>query len=361
MTQQMTVGLTNLPEIDVRQLLRLTDDTGMLQHAVFGAPDHHHGYCIDDNCRALIASLIHAYLCGYNEEQVPLQRYLAFVAYAFNGEKNRFRNFMSYDRRWLEEVGSEDSHARTVWSLGLAVRLAPNEPTLGLADRLFHQSLPGLEQIESLRPRAYGLLGLYGYLKAKPGDRRVSELQRDMAQRLFDQWETHRADDWPWWEDTLTWGNAKLPNALIVSGNSLNHHDMIEAGLTTLRWLLEIQTADGGHLSVIGNDGWYVRGGKPAEFDQQPIEAQCLVQACLAAAEVTGDQDWVKEATRCFNWFLGQNNTGKPLYHPETGGCHDGLMPDGVNQNQGAESTLACLLSVLELHWFKRRSATEMS
>ena len=356
MPQPIVVSLDNLPAVDMRQFLGLADDTGMLQHALFGAPNHHHGYCIDDNCRALIVSLIYSYLRGYHEESVPLQRYLAFIAYAFNESKGRFRNFMSYDRRWLEEVGSEDSHARTVWSLGLAVRLAPNDSILGLADRLFHQGLAGLERFENLRPRAYGLIGLCEYKRAKPNDRRVGELQQAMAEKLFNQWQSHATEDWPWWEDTLTWGNAKIPNALLVAGESLCRDEMIEVGLTSLRWLLEVQTSDDDHLSVIGNDGWYHRGGQPAQFDQQPIEIQCLVQACLAASQATGDSGWVDEAIRCFKWFLGANDLGQPLYNQETGGCHDGLAAHGVNQNQGAESTLAYLLSLLDLHRYIRQA-----
>lgn len=356
MSERVPVDLDNLPRIDLRQLLALTDSTGLLQHATFGAPDHHHGYCIDDNCRALIAALIHTQLCGYDEAKVPLQRYLAFVAYAFNLEIDRFRNFMGYHRQWLEEVGSEDSHGRTIWSLGLAVRLAPNDSIRGLADRLLHQARPGLNRLEFIRPKAYGLLGLDEYLQAVPDDTGVCEQRQNLAQQLFEAWQAHAAKDWPWWEDTLTWGNAKLPQALLVSGRGLECDDMITTGLRTLEWLLQIQTAPEGHLSVIGNDGWYKRHGKRAQFDQQPIEAQCLVQACLTAADVTGQQRWVDEALRSFGWFLGYNDVGLPLYNPDTGGCHDGLKSDGVNLNQGAESTLAYVLSLLELHWFRRRT-----
>ena len=340
-----------LPEIDLRQLLALTDDTGMFQHARWATPDPHHGYCIDDNARALIAAVLHAQVRGPTAEPspVPIQRYLAFLVYAFDEQACRFRNFMGYDRRWLESVGSQDSQGRTLWALGEAVRLAPDDNTAGLARNLLHRALPAAASFEYLRSRAFALLGIEAYLTTEH-DANAAALRDQLAEHLLAVWRENASGDWPWFEDVATYDNAKLPHALLVAGASMDRPDMTDAALTSLRWLLDAQTADAGHLSIIGNEGWYPRGGKRAQFDQQPLEAHALVHACLAAAEHTGDNAWVDHAWRCFQWFHGGNDLGVTLYDEQTGGCQDGLRRGGANANQGAESSLAYLLSVLELH-----------
>jgi len=343
-------ALGPLPEIDLRQMQSLTDGTAMLQHAAFATPDLHHGYCTDDNARALIAATLYSLLRDYDENIVPIQRYLAFLAYAFSPDTGRFRNFMGYDRQWLEEIGSEDSHGRTVWGLGVAVRYAPNDAIREISERLFHQALPCLASFKHAHPLAFALIGLDEHLKFRPDDREIATLREQLAERLFAQWRANASDDWPWWDDILTWGNGKLPHALLVSGVALGREDMRDVGLRTLQWVLDAQRAPEGHLTIIGNHGWYSRGGKRAQFDQQPLEAHALVHACLAAAELTGEQQWLSEARRCFDWFMGKNDLNVPVYHPDTGGCQDGLTPNGANANQGAESTLAYLLSVLEVH-----------
>ena len=342
------------PEIDLRHLLQLTDDTGMFQHALYAAPDPNHGYCIDDNARALIAALLHARLRGYDERVVPLQRYLAFLAYAFNEKRGTFRNFMGYDRQWLEEEGSQDSQGRTLWALGMAVRLAPNDTVRGLARSLLEKGLPAVEQMTFLRSRAFALLGLDAFVRHEPDRADVTTLRDALTEQLFAGLRASASNDWPWWEDTVTYDNAKLPHALLCGGHALRRDDMMEAALRSLRWLLRRQTRDG-HLSIIGNQGWMRRDGFRASFDQQPLEASAMVHACLAAAEITGDSSWAGHAWTCFEWFRGHNDLGIPIYDPETGGCQDGLNADGPNENQGAESSLAYLLSVLELHHFHDR------
>ncbi len=347
------------PEIDLRQLLRMTDDTGMFQHARYAVPDLNHGYCIDDNARALIAALLHAKLRGYDERVVPLQRYLGFLAYAFNEDNGTFRNFMGYDRRWLEPEGSKDSQGRTVWALGLSVAMAPTEPVRELSRELLRKALPGVRELGHLRSYAFTVLGLDAYLGVEPQDGLARQIRDDYAERLVRAYREHAREDWPWWEEVVTYDNAKLSHAMLAAGVSLNRGDMLEVGLASLRWLLEVQTAEGqfdaggGHLTIIGNRGWYPRGGKRAPFDQQPLEAYAMVHACLTAARITGETLWAEHAWRCFEWFRGRNDLGVPLYHEQTGGCQDGLQPDGPNKNQGAESILAYLLSVLELHDYR--------
>ena len=361
-------GWSDLPEIDLRQMLRMSDDTGIFQHAVYAVPDPNHGYCIDDNARALIAALLHSQLRKHDERVVPMHRYLTFLAYAYNEETRRFRNFMGYDRRWLESVGSQDSQGRTVWALGLAVELAPDEALRELALNLFERTVEAIEELDSLRARAFSLLGLEAYLRHRGGDERIAAMRDRMAEKLFGQYQRHATQDWPWWEDLVTYDNAKLPHAILLAGRSMGREDMVEAALNSLRWLISVQRVvrpDGtSHLSIIGNEGWLPRGGERAKFDQQPLEAYALVDACLAAAETGADEaveiqgeerTWTGWAWWCFDWFLGRNDLDDSLFHPDTGGCQDGLLPTGVNKNQGAESVLAYLLSVLELRRFAKR------
>ena len=366
---QPALRLRSLPEIDLRHFFTLSDDTGILQHATFATADLHHGYCLDDVARALIvATLAFDLRDEPDEESVKLlqdplvlssQRYLAFIAYAFNKENGRFRNFMAFDRSWREEVGSQDSHGRTLWALGTAVRLAPNESVSGLANELMNRAAPAATTFEHLRPVAFSLIGLSEYLKGAPDADWAADLRDELAARLFSRWRLHASDEWPWWEDILTWGNAKLPHALLLSGTDTEDDAMVEASLKALRWVVEQQKTPEGLFRPIGNDGWYVRGGDPALFDQQPLEAQGVVQACLDAAMITGDDYWVEEAQRAFHWYLGGNVLGLSLYNGTTGGCHDGLHPEGVNSNQGAESTLAYILSVLALHHYARAGNRE--
>ncbi len=363
MTSLPPLPLDPLPQIDLRHMFVLTDSTAMLQHAMHATPDLHYGYCTDDNARSLIAA-VKAWalpeelwrpsddLPGRSDLQIVMQRYLAFLSYAFNADLGRFRNFMQYERDWLEEVGSEDSHARTLWGLGKAVHYAPNDDVRELSRELFLRALPAVEGFHFIKPMAYALLGIHEYLQQDPEQGSAMRLNTALAERLFTVYKENATDDWPWWEDALTWGNAKLPHAMLVAGSILENNEAVAEALKALRWCLEIQTSPSGNLSIIGNRGWYWKGADKAQWAQQPIEAKALVQACLAAAMCTAEEFWTAEAVRCFEWFTGRNDLGIPLYNPETGGGQDGLEETGVNANQGAESTLAYLMSVLELHLY---------
>ena len=350
--------LDSLPPIDLRHLRRLTDDTGLMQHALYATPDPNHGYCIDDNARALIAGLYNAQLQGHDEAMVPLHTYLSFLTYAWNEERGRFRNFMSYDRRWLEEEGSQDSQGRAMWALGLTALLGPTEPIRRLAQDYYRRCLPALEGLGSPRSWAFGLLGLDAYLQGDPVNEEVRRRRDGLAEAMLEAYRRGAEDDWPWWEREVTYDNAKLPHALMLSGSAMGRPEMVEVGLSTLRWLLEQQTevsAEGrAHLSIIGNDGWLPRGGERAKFDQQPLEAYAMLDACLAAARLDPDRGaaprWEADARMCYEWFTGRNDLDLAMFDPATGGSCDGLHPGGTNQNQGAESSLAYLLCVLELH-----------
>lgn len=339
-----------LPELKLDHMSMLTDDTGILQHAVHTVPNRHHGYCTDDNARALIvAAMAKEYpLAGGRDLDYLTNNYLGFLQYAFDLKKGRFRNFMTYDRRWVEETGSEDAHGRAIWSLGKAVQYLDQSGHTALATNLFNEALKAVERFHSPRALAFSLIGLHAYLKKFSGDSEVHRIFETISIRLYDQFKGNAKADWPWLEEALNYANGKLPHALLLSGQSMRNRDMIDMGLKSLAWLVEIQS-DNEHFSPVGNMGWYRRNGNKARFDQQPIETHAMVDACIEAYNVSGENMWIDRAVMCFNWFLGQNDLNMVLYDPKTGGCRDGLMADGVNQNEGAESTLACLLSHLAL------------
>jgi len=272
-----------IPDVSIAHLRRMTDDTGILQHAVHAVPNRHHGYCTDDNARALVAALMHYDLTKDDSALALADRYLSFIHHAFNPERRRFRNFMSYDRRWLEEIGSEDVHGRTVWALGSAVMLAPNDAILSLSIRMFHEAIQVPETFTSPRAWAFALVGLHAYLTRFGGDTPARRIRELLAERLLAQFKANASADWPWCEDVLTYDNAKLPHALILAGKESGNREMLAQGLLSLEWLVKLQVMDSGRVSLIGNLGWLDRKGKRARFDQQPVEAMALAEACEQA------------------------------------------------------------------------------
>jgi glycosyltransferase involved in cell wall biosynthesis len=339
-----------LPALNLDHLRRMTDDTGMFQHAIFTVPNYREGYTIDDNARALTVSALLEEL-GNEETSELTSRYFAFVWYAFNGETGRFRNFMNYQRKWMEDSGSDDSHGRTLWALGTVLGRSNTPALQSMAGWVFEKALPAILDTTSPRAWAFALIGIHEYLQRFAGDRRVSQVREQLAGRLLKLYQRNRADEWRWYEKSLSYCNAALPHALLMCGQRIPNNDMTEAGLESLSWLADLQHAEetGGHFVPIGSNGFYHQGGKRARFDQQPVEAQAMVSACLEAHRITGDKSWYKEARCAFDWFLGRNDLNLPIYDPTTGGCRDGLHPDRPNENQGAESSLAFLQSVLEL------------
>jgi glycosyltransferase involved in cell wall biosynthesis len=335
-----------LPEPDLRHLRIMTDDTGLLQHCRYTTPDRNHGYCTDDNGRALIVTAMH-WTQTRDERILPLmQKYLSFVAHALDARTGLFRTFMTYERTWIPDDPSEDAHARALWGLGTAVAFCPHESMIALATNVFRQALPVAERFTSPRAWALAILGIHAYLRRFSGDTEMRRWRTLLSERLLKAFTGHMTDDWPWCEDTVTYCNANLPHAMLISGKWMGRQDMVDVGAKSLDWLLKVQTAEDGMLSLIGNDGWHPRGGAKARFDQQPVDACGLVDACIEAFHVTGDGKWVDQAFKAFNWFLGDNDLRSPVYDFTTGGCRDGLQQDRVNENQGAESTLSWLQSV---------------
>jgi glycosyltransferase involved in cell wall biosynthesis len=339
-----------LPKMKLSHLLRMTDSTGVFQHAVFSVPNFSEGYCTDDNARAFILAV----LLGELGEDPEGTRTLAtttaaFLHHAFDHKTKRFHNHLSFDRRWLDEQGSEDCQGRALWALGIGVGRSPFRTFQMMAGQLFAQALPALTGFTSPRAWAFGLIGINEYLRRLSGDSLVNQTRETLTCRLMELFEASAQPDWHWFEEELSYDNAKLAQALIVSGQATGQRAVLDRGLQALRWLTELQMSEKGHLRPIGSNGFYRRGGARANFDQQPVEAQATVSACLEAYRATADFWWYEHAQRAFDWFIGWNDLGLELYSPETGGCRDGLHVDRVNGNQGAESTLAFLLSLSEM------------
>jgi glycosyltransferase involved in cell wall biosynthesis len=349
-------ALDQLPELKLDHVNRLTDDTGMLQHAIFTIANRAEGYTSDDNARALIFTVMLEQLGKDGLEKADLfasdfsSRYLSFLEHAFNSANGRFRNFLGYDRRWNEPVGSEDCHGRALWSLGTVLGRSDNQGLRSAAGRLFEFSLPAILEFNSPRAWAYTLLGIQEYLDSYPGDRDAQKVRSVLSLRLLEMYESVRRPDWKWFENILAYANARLPQAMLLVGSACSDDRMVSAGLEALDWLSTTQRCETNqHFVPIGSQGFYHQDGEKARFDQQPIEAAGAVSACLEAYRVTGDSRWRSEAWSALNWFLGDNDLQASLYDSVTGGCRDGLHPERANQNQGAESTLSFLMALLEM------------
>lgn len=356
-TQSVRLRMT--PDLKLTHLFDLSDDTGILQHATFTVPNRSEGYCVDDNARALLLTAFLETLGVLSEERTLLQsRYLSFVLDAYNAETGRFRNFMSYDRRWLEDSGSEDSQGRALWSLGAIANRCTDRGRREVAKSLFELAAPGLFASTSPRTWAYAILGGCEYLLSFPQELKIQSLVEIMAERLMTQYEASYSLDWPWFEQSLCYANARLSQALIAAGVALSRNAMVEVGVASLTWLMKLQTGPEGVFCPIGSNGFYARFQTQARFDQQPIEAWASLSACLLADRVTGNPLWLGEANRSFDWFLGLNMRSEPLYDKVSGGCHDGLHIDRVNRNQGAESTLSFLCALAEIKAKERVSTS---
>jgi len=341
-----------LPQVNLNHLRHMTDDTGMLQHAKFTVPNRAHGYCLDDNARALIVAA-RAYNLNRNDTSlINLSSiYLSFLDSAFDPQTGRFRNFMSYERQWLEAIGSADSHGRALWALGMVAGWGQNSGQVALATRLFHDALPALEGFSDSRPISFPILGIEAYLRRNEDDRQVLSLLESLGNRLQERFRNFATKDWQWHEAELTYDNGRLPEALMACGRVTGNKDMVALGIDVLSWLRDIQVdPSNGWFAPVGNHGWFPKSGDKAQYDQQPLEAAAMIGASIEAYECTQREEWIELASTCFNWYLGQNDQQRQLYDYASGGCRDGLTAHGVNENQGAESTLSYLCSLLAIY-----------
>lgn len=342
-------GARRLPGMSIGHLQAMTDDTGLYQHALHTIPDRSHGYCVDDNARGLLLS---SSLNGVTAEPLPeamTSAYAAFVQHAFNRDSGRFRNFMGFDRRWLEEQGSEDSHGRTLWALGVAARDDGFAGRRQWAAGLFAEALPAVDGFGSPRAAAFTLLGLNAYCEARPQDQFAAQLRLRLADRLVALLRQVETEDWIWFEEGLAYDNARFCEALIVCGRATDTVSHVEAGLRTLDWLLGQQTSPDGLFRPIGTEGFSDVRQRPRPFDQQPVEAAATIAACLEARRTTGEDRWRGAARAAFAWFLGGNDLGEPLVDADRGSCKDGLHPDRPNENCGGESVVSYLLGLADM------------
>lgn len=341
-----------LPQVNLKHLRLMTDDTGILQHAKFTVPNRSHGYCVDDNARALMVATRAHDLNRTDASLADLSAiYLSFLDDAFDPDTGRFRNFMSYGRKWLEKAGSEDSHGRALWALGVMSGWGLGSGQIEVATKLFKDALPALETFGDSRAIAFPILGIQAYLRRNEDDQHVRELLHTLGSRLSTRFMQYATEDWKWHEDHLTYDNGRLPQALMACGRATQNDDMVSLGIGVLEWLRDLQIdASVGWFVPVGNRGWYPKWGSIAQHDQQPLEAAAMIGACIEAYECTQGEEWIQLATTCFDWYLGKNDRQTKLYDHASGGCRDGLQQDSVNENQGAESTLSYILSLLALY-----------
>lgn len=340
---------TRLPPMALRHFNELCDDTGLFQHAVHNVPDRNHGYCVDDNARALLLCCVQFGDTNAELSEGMASRFAAFVQHAWNPDNKRFRNFMSFDRRWLEPAGSEDSHGRTLWALGACVRRDKDFSRASWAAGLFRTSLPTVAAFTSPRAWAFALLGLDDYCAAVTGDADAEKMRDLLASRLEHLLITTGTPDWMWFEDSLAYDNARLCEALIRTGAATGRSNLVDAGLRSLGWLVAMQTASSGLFRPVGTLSFGTARKPPLPFDQQPVEAAATIAACLAAHRVDFGERWSDEARRAFDWFLGRNDLAVPLADIASGSCRDGLHPDRANENRGAESVLSYLLGLADM------------
>jgi glycosyltransferase involved in cell wall biosynthesis len=343
-----------VPDMQIGHFLSMCDDTGLFQHAVHSVPDRSHGYCVDDNARALLLA------CALNNpgeqrlSEVLTARFAAFVQHAWNRDTRRFRNFMSFNRNWLEDSGSEDSHGRTLWALGECARRDASPSRRLWASALFAEALSTAETFSSPRAWAFTLLGLGSYCAVTSDDLRAQEVRRFLADRLMSALAAVETPDWVWFEDGLAYDNARLSQALMLTGMATQTPAYVDAGLRSLRWLMTRQTAPEGHFRPVGTAGFGEQRQHPRAFDQQPVEATATIAACLTAWRADGDAEWKAIAINVFAWFLGSNDLSVALVDPHTGSCRDGLHPDRANENRGGESVVSYLLGLAEIRQLAR-------
>jgi hypothetical protein len=334
-----------LPQFTLAHINRLTDDTGIIQHAKFGIPNLKEGYCLDDNARALLMVLM-AYRQKKDVRALELSPiYLSYIHYMQNPD-GTFRNFLSFSRQFLDEVGSEDSFGRTMWALGYLLGNAPNDAYYQTGKLLFFNAAPNFEKLKSIRSIANTMIGISYYLKSNPSDDSMTERLRNMANILIEHYQNTETRDWKWFESLLAYDNGILPLALLHSAKILNDDNVTQVAIDSMDFLTK-HTLKDNYLSIIGNEEWYVKDGTRSVFAQQPVDAMATVLMFHQAFLLTRDKEYINKMYTSFLWFLGENDLRMSLYDFETKGCCDGFEEHGVNRNQGAESSLAYLISHL--------------
>ncbi len=341
--KRLIVDTSMLPDFDLDHVKRLTDDTGIVQHARYGIPNLKEGYCLDDNARALIMALM-----SYRQDKDPaaldyIQIYLSYIQY-MQTDTGTFRNFLSFNRQFLDEEGSEDSFGRTIWALGYLISHSPKLSYKEFGTELFGNSVRHFDKLIHLRGIANTIIGISYYLKSHSSDEKMLQKMNKMAGKLTDAFTANSEDHWPWFENTLTYDNAILPLSLFHVAEITGNEFILEVAVKTMKFLEKV-TLSKGYLSIVGSEGWYPKGGERAVFDQQSTDTMAIVRMFFQAYKVTKDISYLEKMFLSYLWYLGENELRIPLYDYETSGCCDGLKSGGVNRNQGAESTVAYLIS----------------
>ena len=346
LTLKTPVLLLREPPFDLTHLKRLTDDTGLIQHAKYIVPDRHTGYCLDDNSRALMLCAWAFFLLQNEGARELTSTYFSFTHFMQNPD-GRFRNFIDYQRHFLDETGSDDATGRALWALGYIIWRPPRNAYRSLAYECFQKALPHVRGL-NLRGKALAMLGMVSYLRCYQGDESITALLRECADYLVALYKEVSGDDWRWFEDILCYDNGIMPMALFQTYSLLREEKYLQVARGSLEFL-EKCIMQNGHLSIIGSRGWFKRGGERARYDQQPIDAAAMVLAYQSAYRVTHEKEYLKKMRQAFGWFLGGNDMGMSLYDHETKGCADGLLPEGVSLNQGGESTVSFLMALLAM------------
>jgi glycosyltransferase involved in cell wall biosynthesis len=343
-TKVSSVAAPAFGAIGIAGLLRICDDTGILQHSIHNVPDRAHGYCVDDNARALML------MNRLGDDTEPHRSHLvtvfaAFVQSAWNDQTGEFRNFIGFGRNWLEDVGSEDSCGRAIWALGATAREGQTDAIRRWARGLFDRTASSALDFGSPRATAFAMLGAHYVMAADDRHEVAERILAEGADRLLALYNHVSSPDWRWFETRLAYDNCRLSEAMIRAGLRLGRNDMTDCGIATLRWISNAQVAPAGHFRPVGSDSFGKERELPRPFDQQPVEIWAAIDACTAASVATGDPIWHVHAKRAYNWFSGSNDRGKIVGIPCTGSCHDGINPRGLNLNEGAESVLAYQLA----------------
>ena len=336
-----------LPGFSMKQIKRLTDDTGIIQHAIFGIPNLKEGYCLCDNSRALLLALM-AYRIKKDESSLKLiPTYLSFILYMQNDDGN-FKNYLSFSREYLEEVGSEDSFGRTIWAVGYLFNYPPNNSYRQIGQLIFDKAKPHFDNLQSIRSIANTIIGISYYLRNKMSDDAMIEKLRGLTYKLIDHYNINNHDGWHWYEALLAYDNAILPLAMLHATSILNEDKINKIAFESMNFLVK-NTMSNDYLSIIGNEEWFMKDGERSVYAQQPVDAMGMVLMFRQAYNITGDRSYLTKLFKSFKWFLGENDLRMSLYNHDTQGCCDGIESYGINQNQGAESTIAYLVSYLNV------------
>ncbi len=339
------IHIPMLPVYNLAHVKRLTDDTGIVQHAKYGVPNLKEGYCLDDNSRALLMALM-AYRQNKDQEALDLiPIYLSFIHY-LQRDNGNFGNFLSFSRQFLDEYGSEDSFGRTIWALGYLISNAPNDAYKQIGREIYSRSIKYFDKLESLRGIANVIIGIAYYLKDAQEDEPQLQLLLNLTSKLVNAYHASRENDWQWFEDSMSYDNGILPLAMYHAAEITNDDDLLKIANESLEFLEEA-TFNHGYFAPVGNRGWYQKGEEFPEYDQQSIDVMAMVLLYHQAYKVSGRNEYIDKLFTSYLWFLGENSLRLPLYDHETSGCCDGLQSTGVNRNQGAESTLAYWISHL--------------